>query len=561
LNKKVAIIGIDGGTFDILLPLVDKGLLPNIGSFMSDGSWGTLTSTVPPITMPAWPTLLTGVNPARHGVFYFKSDTHGTYDEGPLVNSSYLKVKSLWEILSEHDKKIISVAVPTTYPPVPVKGVMVSSIRPLHQEQIRTYPPDIAEEIKRIIGLERIRIERIGIKSLRMNMKYYEKHKVFSRFLSFHLDGIEKLTEVVTYLMKKVDWSLLFIVFQSSDIAQHFCWSIMDEKHPNHDRELAKSLGGIIHEIYRKIDVAVGRILERAGNDTTFIIASDHGAGAVHKALYLNNWLLKEGFLHLRNQKRYRIRMKKTRLENILRRLRMEMISKRIPHSLLSVSLPVFKKQLLPVPEIVDWSRTTAYATRIGININLKGREPEGIVDQSEYNNLIKTVTERLKNLIDPETGETVVERIYRKEEVCNGPYIKDANDIYIATRDSLYMPLKLIDNGSILRRLPPHGVSGHHINKREGIFLIKGPFCKRGIKVEDLNLVDVMPTVLYLSGLKIPDYLEGRVATETIREDFLKENPPRYTSIDSSTKLEKGQLSKREIAELEAELKNLGYI
>jgi predicted AlkP superfamily phosphohydrolase/phosphomutase len=561
LNKRVAIIGIDGGTFDIILPLINKGLLPNIGSFLSDGSWGTLASTIPPITMPAWPTLITGVNPARHGIFYFKCNTHETYDEGPLVNSSYLKVKSVWEMLSEYEKKLIAVAVPTTYPPIPVNGVMISSIRPAHQEQIKTYPPEIGEEITRVFGLERIKVEKLNIKRLRRNMRYSERSQVFSRFLTFHLAGIEKLADMVTYLMDKTDWSFLFVVFQSSDVAQHFCWALMDKEHPNHDRKLAERFGEIIYEIYKKIDGAIGRIIEKAGKDTTFIIVSDHGAGPVHKGLYLNNWLLKEGFLTLKNQRRYRIRIKKTRLENILRRLRMDVISERLPRSLASLSLPVIKKQMLPPHEIIDWSKTIAYATRNGININLKGREPEGIVDLNEYDKVVDTIKARLEEFVDPETGKNVVERVYKKEEIYNGPYINDANDLYIATGDSLYLPLKIIDNGDIIRRLSPNAVSGHHINKREGIFLIKGPHCKRNNRLNGLSIVDVLPTAIYLLGLDIPEYLEGRVITEAIKEDTLKNNPPRYVRMDPSSKIEKGRLSKEEMAELEAELKNLGYI
>ncbi|MDP6458218.1 MAG: alkaline phosphatase family protein, partial [Candidatus Bathyarchaeota archaeon] len=68
-RRKVLVLGLDGGTFDIIRPLTEDGRLPNLARLMEEGTWGNLDSTLPPVTIPAWVSMMTGMNPGRLGFF------------------------------------------------------------------------------------------------------------------------------------------------------------------------------------------------------------------------------------------------------------------------------------------------------------------------------------------------------------------------------------------------------------------------------------------------------------------------------------------------------------
>ena len=110
-NNKVIIIGIDGATFDIILPMMKRGELPTFKNIIDKGAWGRLMSTYPPHTVPAWASCVTGVNPGKIGLFDFCKDSHLFYDEGSVATSTDIKVKPIWSLLSDRGKKVSVAAI------------------------------------------------------------------------------------------------------------------------------------------------------------------------------------------------------------------------------------------------------------------------------------------------------------------------------------------------------------------------------------------------------------------------------------------------------------------
>jgi predicted AlkP superfamily phosphohydrolase/phosphomutase len=126
-DNKVIIIGIDGGTFDIIRPMVQRGELPVLASLMEKGVWGELRSTIPPITAPAWVSFMTGKNPGKHSIFEFIGDIHKNYT-GRVLSAIDIKAKTIWSLLSDIGKRLILVNLPVTYPPKNVNGIMITGI-------------------------------------------------------------------------------------------------------------------------------------------------------------------------------------------------------------------------------------------------------------------------------------------------------------------------------------------------------------------------------------------------------------------------------------------------
>ena len=558
-KNKVVIIGIDGGTFDIIDPLLKKGDLPNIASIMKNGCRSELTTTIPPITLPAWVSLATGVNPAKHGIYYFSSDTHKTYDEGPLVNTTNIKAKPLWQILTENDKKCIAVTIPFTYPPMQVDGAMVSfPVRTGQIDKFRSYPPEIMDELKRELDLEQQKIE-----SLRHILNTSAKGDASSRVVSLHKKAVEMITDATLYLMDKIDWSFLMTVFQSSDVMQHCFWAHMDKDHPYYKAENHEKYGNVIFDTYRKIDTAIGRIIKKAGKDTTFIIMSDHGAAPVHKYFFTNKWLMKKGWLVLNGKRPYKVDIKSRPLDEVLARIGMKGFIRFLPYHVRTGKIPSPNKRFLPLSELIDWSKTKAYATNTGININLKGREPNGIVEQGEYDRTSNNIREELYKLLDPQTGEKVVDKVFRRDEIYHGPYLEDAYDLYFTPERSLYLPTKSLNSRDIIEPLPDKEMSmtAHHFNCMKGIFMAQGPNISRKCRPDSPEIIDILPTVLYLMGIKIPDSVDGRVLKEVVNEDYLRDNLVGFSSAKAYKGHEATPILKQDEDEIRQQLRNLGYI
>jgi predicted AlkP superfamily phosphohydrolase/phosphomutase len=209
----------------------------------------------------------------------------------------------------------------------------------------------------------------------------------------------------------------------------------------------------------------------------------------------------------------------------------------------------------------VDWSRTKAYglAGMGGININLAGREPEGWVRPGkEYESLKEEITEQLKSLKDPETGENINAQVFMKEEIYHGPYLDRAPDIMFLPNDAGYIAgnaLGFTANKPIVEI--PAWPGNHRMN---GIFLAHGKHLQRGKSIEGASIMDLAPTILYLLGHAVPNDMDGKVLTSIFDEDFLASRALEYIA-EGSQEEGSGQVSPEEEQEVIERLKELGYL
>ena len=149
---KLLIIGIDGATFDLILPWAKEGFLPNLAGLIDQGTYGELASTLPPVTSPAWPSFMTGCNPGKHGVFDF---IHRTGADFGLVNATKIRRPTIWQRLSQAGFSVGVLNVPVTYPPQPLNGYMVTGILSPKEGQI-CYPDDLLARHRDALGEYRV---------------------------------------------------------------------------------------------------------------------------------------------------------------------------------------------------------------------------------------------------------------------------------------------------------------------------------------------------------------------------------------------------------------------
>jgi predicted AlkP superfamily phosphohydrolase/phosphomutase len=248
---------------------------------------------------------------------------------------------------------------------------------------------------------------------------------------------------------------------------------------------------------------------------------------------------------------------KKRRLRGYLRKFDISHIRKLIPYTL---QRRVRKK--FTVFNCIDWHHTRAYAgtsSEQGIFINVKGREPFGIIQiGTEYSAVVREVCDKLDRLVDPDTGEKVVSKIYLKKDLYHGPYVEFAPDIVFELKGMSY--------------LTQENIGGHHLfessgfetgsHRREGILIMKGTHFKQGLICKNASILDLTPTILYLLSLHVDNDMDGKVLMESFKENFIEKNPLQVTKSDTDSKKFETQdvYADSETKEIESMLKGLGY-
>jgi predicted AlkP superfamily phosphohydrolase/phosphomutase len=171
----------------------------------------------------------------------------------------------------------------------------------------------------------------------------------------------------------------------------------------------------------------------------------------------------------------------------------------------------------------VDWTRTTAYSAGYGgpIFVNLKGREPQGIVEPgAEYDKLLGRITADLRALRHPVTGEPFVGEIFRPEDLYSGPYLKRAADLQFTPKDWGNQGYGVHDFASNRWLEPSPDRSGTH--RMNGILCLLGQGIRAGQTVQGASLLDIAPTILGLVGVPIPKTMDGQLLsaamTDTLR-------------------------------------------
>jgi len=385
---------------------------------------------------------------------------------------------------------------------------------------------------------------------------------------------IEKRAKVVNYLMESFPWDLFIVVFTALDRIQHTFWRYMDPTHPHYNPVEGKKYGKVIENFYRLLDEVIGDMLKKVDVKTTIIILSDHGAGFDQMGgNFLNPWLESLGLFcpvklgqksHLSNLIQEALRKGSALADGWLTKRTRRWLVRLLPGGRAELVKQLHRTKC-------DWARTKAYADYIrpSIWINLKGREPQGIVEPGlEYDELRDYLIERLSACRDVETGKRVVKKVYRREERYQGPYLENAPDLLIDWNyEAIVSGFKYEDeHGNVViideksNLVERRNITGDH--RPDGIFVITGPYIKKGQEIKGINIVDIAPTVLYLMGQPIPGDMDGKVITDVFKESFLTTHPVEYSgSKITISSHPRHILSPKEKKEIEERLRGLGYL
>lgn len=564
-GRKVMVIGLDGATFDLIDPWMQKGRLPHIAGLIRQGVRGTLKSTIHPASPPAWSSFMTGKNPGKHGIFQFMRRVEGQY-RWQVNSASDRRARSLWSILSKHGKGVGVLHVPLTYPPEPVAGFMVSGLGAPRPESDFVLPRELKRELLDSLGQRSLVVERASVRTDRLE------------YLGYLHRMVESTEEQAHFLLDRYpDLDFMIVVFAATDRVQHFYWKEMDPTHPQHDPSQPDELRNAILSVYEHLDAAIGNLLDRADDRTHIVVMSDHGAGPYRKMIHLNNWLEASGFLRWRADNAATTSRPAGKLKQWIHSVyardlaphlspnRRRLVRRIVPRFLKSQRKTRADDSSL---HQVNWANTLAYSEGPdgNIYINLKGREPQGIVDPGDQERVLREIETRLLRLKDPDTDEAVVGTIHRREDLYHGPFMAEAPDLIIEWRDYLYHTRPMASERRLGVFSPPQPWPGglehsaHH--RPEGILILSGPHFQRGKEIAGAEIVDLAPTILHLLGLPVPRDMDGRVLVEPLSETFQEVYPVVFVDrgIVAGAEKRKGY-NAQEDEEVKETLRGLGYL
>ncbi len=457
-GPRIAVIGLDCGTPQLLFDrLADE--VPNINALIERGMHGELASITPPITVPAWACSMTGKTPGQLGIYGFRNRKDTTYDGLSIATSLSVKEPTVWDLLGAAGKKSLLIGVPPGFPPRPLEGWRVSCFLTPPSAETWTHPAELSGEISEILGGEEY---------------IFDVPNFREQGLDYTLDRVFTMTErrfaVARSLVRSKPWDYFMMVEMGPDRLHHMFWQFFDPAHPKY--EPGNRFETAFRDYYRFLDRQVGGLLEALPEDAVTIVMSDHGARPMLGGVNFNTWLEREGYLAFSDP--------------------------------VTAPTPIAKAP-------IDWGRTAAwgdggYYGRLFLNV--KGREPQGVVEPSRYEEARDELTARLEAMPGPD-GTSLGTRVLKPEDVY--PDVRGvAPDLIVYFGDLDWRSVGQVGTGQVFTYENDTGPDGAN-HDRTGLFVMAGLPGQPTGRREGLSLVDVGPTILKLFGLAAPEDAIGR--------------------------------------------------
>jgi predicted AlkP superfamily phosphohydrolase/phosphomutase len=453
-SKRLMIIGLDCAAPEILFDDM-KGELPVLNRLMERGVYGPLESCDPPITVPAWTCMMSSKDPGTLGFYGFRNRKDHSYDGLTFATAEKVKEDRVWDILSRAGKHVVVLGVPQTFPPSRVNGEMIGCFLSPSTESRYTFPEELRDEITQVVGEY-----MVDVPNFRTDQK--------DRILRDISEMTRRRFQLARHLRDSRPWDFFMMVEMGPDRLHHGFWRYYDPKHPDYvpgtDYERA------FRDYYRYLDSEIGSLIETLDDETALMVVSDHGAQSMYGGIQVNEWLIREGYLTLKDP---------------------------------GASGPV-------KPDMIDWSRTRVwgdggYYSRIFLNV--RGREPEGIVEPEAVEALRDELIAKLEALGD-ENGDSIGTRVFRPERLyhaVNGV----PPDLICYFGNLTWRSIGSVGDGRVHVRENDTGPDDAN-HAKFGIYIFDGPGMPQS-PPHGARLFDIAPTVLAALGQPVPEDMQGR--------------------------------------------------
>lgn len=454
-RPRVVVLGLDsvspGILFDRFLPQ-----MPRMRELLKRSSYGTLRSVDPPITVPAWAVMFSGIDPGTLGIYGFRHRRPGSYFDQYVPSSNTILQPRIWDLLSRVGKRVCVIGMPPGYPPPRVNGVYVSDFLTPDQATDYVFPPSLRPELEAVTKGYPFDVlfragdrERVGRELIDMTKRHFAAAR---------------------YLWEKEPWDLFAMHEIGPDRIHHAFWKYFDRGHPRYEENAP--FRALAEEYYVMLDEEIGELLDMVPPDVRVLFASDHGSQAMQGCFCINEWLIAQGYLKLKG-----------------------------PPPPPGTPL---EKAAVDWPKTLAWGAGGYYAR---IFLNVKGREPQGGLEPAEVARFSEKLTRELGEVRRPDGqllgAEVKVPRsIYRQ---VNG----DAPDMMAYFGDVAWRSAGTLGYGSLFIAENDTGPDDA-VHSFDGIYMVVDPSEGAGRPGPPHELIDIGPTLMSYFGLPIPSNVQG---------------------------------------------------
>ncbi|WP_008312709.1 alkaline phosphatase family protein [Leptolyngbya sp. PCC 6406] len=436
-----------------------RGDLPHLSRLMDQGSYGRLESSIPAITVPAWSCMMSGRDPGELGIYGFRNRRDRGYHSMAISDGRAVQVPRLWDILGDAGWRVAVLSVPGTSPPYPVNGSLLSCFLTPSIEVPFTHPPELADQIRAWMPEFMLDVP---------NFRSDEKDRIQANLYTL----CDQRFTLAEKLIAQEAPDLLMLVDMGVDRLHHAFWKPMDPRHPQYEAD--SPFATTIHDYYVHVDQRVGELLSYCDEDTAVLVVSDHGAQPLMGGICINEWLMTQGYLTLKEA----------------------------------------PTEVVPLDQAaVDWSQTQVwgaggYYARIFLNV--QGREPEGIVPMAEYETLRTELTEKLKQLPTP-TGSNLNVTVFKPQEIYQKVRGR-APDLIVYFDDLAWRSVGSVGINSLYTLDNDTGPDDAN-HAPFGLMIFHDPAQPQpGQILTGAQLYDIVPTLLHRYDIQAPSGLRGKV-------------------------------------------------
>ena len=503
-NKtRVLLIGLDGASWNVMQPLFEKGKLPHIKQLMDKGCWAEMQPPEPMVSEPIWTGIATGKTLDKHGILDRMMEDPDSKEYVP-PSSNLRKVKAIWNILSENNKKVGVVNYMVTWPPEEVNGVLISGTK-VSIENITYSSKDLSyPQFTELCSKD----EFEGFKKLKTSIFSKVKRDKFLPFL-WLIEEVDNFgANFSRYLLRKQRFNFFSLYLEGIDIVSHYAWKYLFPKGFQVSGDDIQKYKDLINNYYIWCDKIIGDMLRPSGSVDLVIIASDHGF--------------------------------KTRANS-------GYIFTNVDYLLEICSMGKFKKAGQPIllqniPADID-----SFAKNIQITGNLS---------QGEFH----AIRERAKSVLRQITVKETQDHLFSTLPDTKKGFVIKLSKIYKRPNPGHHLIIKGKEY-KITDFIMEHIFPGDHA--RPAVLIISGKHIRHNTQIKSANIYDITPTILYYLGLPVARDMDGKVLVEAIKEAYLKKNPIQYINTYETQKKDKVEKPIRSYDEemIKERMRSLGYI
>jgi predicted AlkP superfamily phosphohydrolase/phosphomutase len=470
-RPRLIVLGLDSVSPEILRRFAP--VMPRLSALLAEAVRGKLTSCDPPITVPAWAVMFSGVDPGSLGLYGFRHRRPGSYSDYYIPTSGTPQRPLVWDLLSRLGRRVAVIGMPPGYPPPSLNGVAISDFLTPDHAPDWVNPSRLSDEVARAAGGPFFDIP----------FRVDDRREV-ARSL---LEMTERRWRAVRHLWKQEPWDLFAVHDIGPDRLHHAFWKYFDERHPRFVRD--PDLSSVGERFYALLDREIGSLVDLAGPDVPVLVVSDHGSQAMEGCFCVNEWLIEHGYLALR---------------------------------------PPAPRAGTPIESAdVDWSRTRVwgaggYYARLFFNV--RGREPEGIVEPSEVSALVERLRQELNQVRRP-GGAPLGVRLFAPSEVYQ-EVVGDPPDLMAYFGDVKWRSAGTVGHGRLFLEENDTGPDDA-VHSFEGVYALRDPALGPGREGGTQRIIDIAPTVLRRFGVIVPYHVQGKAIPGLLVQGSPADGPP----------------------------------